>query len=63
MSDIDISPAERHDLLTAERNRKMAASAHAYIRGSMTRFCEWLGAADRMPVPDGPDTMMRDRRA
>jgi Uncharacterized protein conserved in bacteria (DUF2252) len=27
-------------LLMAERNRKMAASAHAYVRGSTVRFYE-----------------------
>jgi uncharacterized protein (DUF2252 family) len=42
-------------LLVAERNRKMAASAHAYVRGSTARFYEWLEASGRPPLPDGPD--------
>ena len=41
-------------LLTALRNRKMAASAHAYVRGSTTRFYEWLEASDRAALPEGP---------
>jgi uncharacterized protein (DUF2252 family) len=41
-------------LLIAERNRKMAASAHAYVRGSTTRFYEWLEASDRPDLPEGP---------
>jgi len=47
-------PGERLGLLTAERNRKMAASAHAYVRGSTTRFYQWLEDSDRSAVPDGP---------
>jgi uncharacterized protein (DUF2252 family) len=33
----------------------MAASAHAYVRGSTARFYEWLDASDRSPLPDGPE--------
>ena len=33
-------PTERMSLLIAERNRKMAVSAHAYVRGSTARFYE-----------------------
>ena len=32
----------------------MATSAHAYVRGSTTRFYEWLQASDRTSIPDGP---------
>ncbi|MGI4943791.1 MAG: DUF2252 family protein [Janthinobacterium lividum] len=39
--------------LVAERNRKMATSAHAFMRGSTVRFYEWL-AAHRLTLPDGP---------
>ncbi len=49
------NPAERQAALTAERNRKMAASAHAYVRGSTMRFYEWLERSDRCSVPDGPE--------
>jgi len=41
--------------LIAERNRKMAASAHAYVRGSTERFYEWLEASNRPALPEGPD--------
>jgi uncharacterized protein (DUF2252 family) len=40
--------------LMAEQNRKMAASANAYVRGSTTRFYEWLETSDRRPLPEGP---------
>ena len=48
-------PADRMTFLVAERNRKMAASAHAYVRGSTVRFYEWLEASNRPALPDGPD--------
>jgi uncharacterized protein (DUF2252 family) len=32
----------------------MAASAHAYMRGSTRRFYEWLEQADRVALPAGP---------
>lgn len=47
-------PSNRQAVLTAERNRKMAASAHAYVRGSTRRFYEWLDRSDRQSVPEGP---------
>jgi uncharacterized protein (DUF2252 family) len=46
-------PDARMKLLTFERNRKMAVSAHAYVRGSTTRFYEWLGASSGT-LPKGP---------
>ena len=49
-----VDPAARQDVLAAERNRKMAASAHAYVRGSTARFYRWLAASDRAPLPEGP---------
>jgi uncharacterized protein (DUF2252 family) len=45
---------DRVPRLTAERNRKMASSAHTYVRGSTTRFYEWLEASDRLALPEGP---------
>jgi uncharacterized protein (DUF2252 family) len=48
------NPDERQPVLNAERNRKMAASAHAYVRGSTARFYEWLEASDRPALPEGP---------
>ena len=50
-----VAPGARLQLLAAERNRKMAASAHAYVRGSTTRFYEWLKASSRPPLPEGPE--------
>jgi uncharacterized protein (DUF2252 family) len=50
-----VKPADRQPALLAERNRKMAASAHAYVRGSTRRFYEWLDTSDRQKVPVGPD--------
>ena len=47
-------PEDRMKLLIAERNRKMAASTHAYVRGSTTRFYDWLDASGRK-LPTGPD--------
>jgi uncharacterized protein (DUF2252 family) len=47
-------PDTRLAVLVAERNRKMAASAHAYVRGSTVRFYQWLEASDRACLPDGP---------
>ena len=47
-------PSGRAAALTAERNRKMAASAHAYVRGSTVRFYAWLEGSDRRGLPEGP---------
>jgi uncharacterized protein (DUF2252 family) len=47
-------PDARLAILAAERNRKMAVSAHAYVRGSTTRFYEWLESSDRSALPEGP---------
>jgi len=46
----------RGHALVAERNRKMAASAHAYVRGSTVKFYEWLDASNRPLLPEGPPT-------
>jgi uncharacterized protein (DUF2252 family) len=47
-------PGDRMKRLLATRNLKMAASAHAYVRGSTTRFYEWLEASNGSALPDGP---------
>ncbi len=49
-----VRPADRMTNLMAEQNRKMAASAHAYVRGSTARFYDWIEASDRRPLPEGP---------
>jgi uncharacterized protein (DUF2252 family) len=49
------SPEDRNKILEANRNLKMARSAHAYVRGNTAKFYEWLAdspAARR--VPTGP---------
>jgi uncharacterized protein (DUF2252 family) len=51
-----VQPAQRSKVLIDERNRKMAASAHAYVRGSTVRFYEWLEGSARLSLPDGPRT-------
>ena len=48
-------PDERMKYLVAERNRKMAASAHAYVRGSTVRFYQWLEQSNRVVLPEGPE--------
>ena len=48
-----VSPDGRLEALTAERRSKMAASAHAYVRGSTTKFYEWLEAST-LNLPQGP---------
>ena len=37
-----LSPDERHEILIARRNRKMALSPHAYMRGNTAQYYEWL---------------------
>ncbi|WP_088368406.1 DUF2252 family protein [Sphingomonas dokdonensis] len=48
-----VAPAERHAVLVAQRDRKMARSAHAYVRGNTAQFYDWLAAAP-VAIPDGP---------
>jgi uncharacterized protein (DUF2252 family) len=54
MKNDTIEVSGRAAALTAQRNRKMAASAHAYVRGSTERFYEWLGASHKVTLPEGP---------
>ena len=49
-----VPPADRMRHLIADRNCKMAASAHAYVRGSTARFYQWLEGSERPPLPEGP---------
>ena len=37
-----LSPDERREILLARRNKKMALSPHAYMRGNTTQYYEWL---------------------
>src|SRR6201746_287359 len=45
---------DRQALLFERRNMKMAESAHAYVRGSTTRFYEWLDGIEGHTLPEGP---------
>jgi uncharacterized protein (DUF2252 family) len=48
-------PADRSETLERCRLRKMAKSAHAYVRGNTALFYEWLAVADlAKDVPNGP---------
>jgi uncharacterized protein (DUF2252 family) len=48
------APSKRSHVLSAQRNLKMARSAHAYVRGNTEKFYEWLSAAHTRLVPQGP---------
>lgn len=47
------SPDKRAATLAEIRNRKMARSPHAYVRGNTGKFYQWLEASPGQ-VPDGP---------
>ncbi len=49
-----ISPDARQPVLTNTRNLKMAASAHAYVRGSTVKFYDWLERSQPAALPEGP---------
>ena len=49
------SSTERHAILETTRMRKMARSAHAYVRGNTAKFYEWLEDSPvARRVPMGP---------
>jgi uncharacterized protein (DUF2252 family) len=47
-------PTQRAEALRNEQNRKMARSAHAYVRGNTAQFYEWLRARRHLALPAGP---------
>jgi uncharacterized protein (DUF2252 family) len=49
-----IKQPHRRRTLIERRNAKMAASAHAYVRGSTVQFYRWLGQHGKRVVPQGP---------
>ena len=51
---VSISPKDRLRVLEASRRRKMARSAHAYVRGSTLKFYEWLATDSATHLPQGP---------
>jgi uncharacterized protein (DUF2252 family) len=48
------NPQQRRELLLDRRNLKMAASAHAYVRGNTAKFYEWLEHSHAARIPTGP---------
>jgi len=46
------SPSERPYRLVLEKRRKMARSAHAYVRGATVQFYRWVDEADHA-IPEG----------
>lgn len=44
----------RHELLRTLRNKKMARSPHAYVRGNAVQFYEWLHSQRGHALPKGP---------
>jgi uncharacterized protein (DUF2252 family) len=49
-----LSPDQRHEILLARRNKKMALSPHAYMRGNTTQYYEWLHSQRGHSLPHGP---------
>jgi uncharacterized protein (DUF2252 family) len=49
-----VAPNDRLRVLEDGRRRKMARSAHAYVRGNTLKFYEWLHAIPRHTLPEGP---------
>lgn len=45
---------QRPIILAERRNRKMARSAHAYMRGNTVKFYDWLETAAGKAIPSGP---------
>ena len=45
---------DRAEVLRALQNAKMAASAHAFVRGATVRFYQWLEAKHSWSIPQGP---------
>jgi uncharacterized protein (DUF2252 family) len=49
-----IKPENRAKVLNANRQAKMAESAHAYVRGNTLQFYEWLKKHSARAIPEGP---------
>jgi uncharacterized protein (DUF2252 family) len=47
-------PCERQPVLAETRRLKMARSAHSYVRGSTSKFYEWLESSSGKSIPPGP---------
>ena len=53
-SKTSVRPGDRLSALKARQTLKMAASAHAYVRGSTANFYQWLDEQKRGTLPEGP---------
>jgi uncharacterized protein (DUF2252 family) len=51
---VSIKPGDRARVLIANRQAKMAQSAHAYVRGNTLHFYEWLKRHSSQTIPEGP---------
>jgi uncharacterized protein (DUF2252 family) len=51
---VSIKPGHRARVLIANRQAKMAQSAHAYVRGNTLHFYEWLKKHSSETIPEGP---------
>jgi uncharacterized protein (DUF2252 family) len=49
-----VRPDQRSAVLTKTRNLKMSRSSHAYVRGNVKTFYEWLEAQESGTLPEGP---------
>lgn len=47
-------PDARRDILVALRNKKMARSPHAYVRGNTSQYYDWLHGLHGLAMPQGP---------
>lgn len=47
-------PGQRSAVLGKTRNLKMSRSSHAYVRGNVKKFYEWLEGLKSGTLPDGP---------
>ena len=48
------SPDARREILLARRNKKMALSHHAYMRGNTIQYYEWVHSQRGHDLPHGP---------
>jgi uncharacterized protein (DUF2252 family) len=51
---VSVQPSDRARVLSANRQAKMALSAHAYVRGNTLHFYKWLKKHSARSIPEGP---------
>jgi uncharacterized protein (DUF2252 family) len=49
-----VRPDQRSAVLSETRNLKMSRSSHAYVRGNVKKFYEWLESLKSGTLPEGP---------